>query len=102
MFLLFLMLQQLLQIDVDVSVVVLAVEDWFTAAILASSDVELELASVEDLVVSIEWTEENSGGLHCGVHLCSGIVSAVEIVLTCHDCVKKFSEFKLNYNFEVE
>ena len=58
-YLLFLVLEQLLQVDVDVSVVVLAVEDGLTSAIFAASDVELELPTIKDLVITVERADEH-------------------------------------------
>ena len=78
------MLKQLLEIDVDVSVVVLAVEDGLSAAIFATSDVELELSPVKDLVIAVEWAEEDLGCLNSGVHLGGWVVTGVEVVRTCH------------------
>ena len=52
------MLEKLLQVDVYVSMVVLAMEYRLASTILASCDVELELPVVEDLVVAIKRTQE--------------------------------------------
>ena len=56
MYLLFLVLQELSYVCVDVSVVVLAVEDRLASSILAACDVELELPPIKDLVVAVKWT----------------------------------------------
>ena len=79
------MLQEFLQVDVDMTVVVLAVEDWLASAILATSDMELELSSIEDFVVAIERTEEDSRRLDCFVLFCWRIITSVEVVRACHN-----------------
>ena len=58
------MLEQLLKVNVDMTMIILAVEDGFPATIFATSNVELELSAVEDLVVAIERTEEHFGLLN--------------------------------------
>ena len=63
-YLLFLMLEQLLKVNVDMTMVVLAMEDRFATTIFATSNVELELSAIEDLVVAIERTEEHFGLLN--------------------------------------
>ena len=52
------MLEKLLQVDVYVSMVVLAMEYRLASAILTPCDVELELPVVEDLVVAIKRAQE--------------------------------------------
>ena len=58
------MLEQLLKVDIDMTMVILAVEDGFTTTIFATSNVELELSAIEDLVVAIKRTEEHFGLLN--------------------------------------
>ena len=52
------MLEKLLQVDVYVSMVVLAMEYRLASTILAPRDMELELSVVEDLVVAIKRAQE--------------------------------------------
>ena len=52
------MLEKLLQVDVYVSMVILAMEYRLAPSIFAPCDVELELPVVEDLVVAIKRTQE--------------------------------------------
>ena len=89
MYLLFLVLQELSYVCVDVSVVVLAVEDRLASSIFASCDVELELPAIEDLVVAVEWTQEHFlhsySLLDCLVHLGCRVVTAVIVVFASHD-----------------
>ena len=52
------MLEKLLQVDVYVSMVILAMEYRLAPSIFAPCDVELELPVVEDLMVAIKRTQE--------------------------------------------
>ena len=76
------MLEKLLQVDVYVSMVILAMEYRLAPSILAPCDVELELPVIEDLVVAIKWTQENF--VHTGALLSRRIVSGVKVICTCH------------------
>ena len=83
------MLQELSYVCVDVSVIVLAVEDRLASSIFATCDVELELPAIEDLVVAVEWTQEDflhsDGLLNCLVHLGCRVVTAVVVVFASHE-----------------
>jgi membrane-associated HD superfamily phosphohydrolase len=55
----FLMFKESVEVDKDVTGVVLAIVDGFSAAVLASGEMELELSIVKLLVVAIEGADEH-------------------------------------------
>ena len=52
------MLKELIQLNEDMAVLVLAMPDCLPSAVLASSDVEGELAALCNLMVGVEGTDE--------------------------------------------